>query len=119
MTDDQRRRIRGYTAFRREVWGPENPGGDGEGTRVFDVFCNGVVLLRDLDVYKEAGGDRPLVKTFHRHRANAQGKLKLSFVPVKNYASVYAVEVIDESPQRTSKLILGRGDAFGPQIHLG
>ena len=50
-------------------------------------------------MYKEAGGDRPLVKTFHGLKANAQGKLMLSFVPVKNYASVYAVEVSDESPQ--------------------
>jgi len=85
--------------FAEKFWGLENPGGGGEGTRVFDVFCNGVALLRDLDVYKEAGGNRPLLKTFHGLRANAQGKLLLSFVPVKNYASVYAVEVIDESPQ--------------------
>jgi len=39
------------------------------------------------------------LKTFHGLKANAQGKLLLSFVPVKNYASVYAVEVIDESAQ--------------------
>jgi len=38
-------------------------GGDGEGTRVFDVFCNGVALLRELDVQKEGGGSRPLVRT--------------------------------------------------------
>jgi len=85
--------------FAEKFWGLENPGGGGEGTRVFDVFCNGVALLRDVDVYKEAGGNRPLLKTFHGLRANAQGKLMLSFVPVKNYASVYAVEVIDETPQ--------------------
>jgi hypothetical protein len=85
--------------FAEKFWGLENPGGGGEGTRVFDVFCNGVAVLRDLDVYKEAGGNRPLLKTFHGLKANAQGKLLLSFVPVKNYASVYAVEVIDESSQ--------------------
>ena len=84
--------------FAEKFWGLENPGGDGEGSRVFDVYCNGVALLRDLDIYKEAGGNRPLLKTFHGLKANAQGKLMLSFVPVKNYASVYAVEVIDESP---------------------
>jgi hypothetical protein len=84
--------------FAEKFWGLENPGGGGEGTRVFDVYCNGVALLRDLDIYKEAGGSRPLLKTFHGLKANAQGKLMLSFVPVRNYASVYAVEVIDESP---------------------
>ncbi len=83
--------------FAEKFWGLENPGGGGEGTRVFDVYCNGVALLRDLDIYKEAGGSHPLVKTFHGLKTNAQGKLMLSFVPVKNYASVYAVEVIDES----------------------
>jgi hypothetical protein len=83
--------------FAEKFWGLENPGGGGEGSRIFDVFYNGVALLRDLDIYKEAGGNRPLLKTFHGLKANAQGKLMLSFVPVKNYASVYAVEVIDES----------------------
>ena len=49
--------------FAEKFWGLENPGGGGEGTRVFDVFCNGVALLRELDVQKEGGGSRPLVRT--------------------------------------------------------
>lgn len=83
--------------FAETYWGLDNPGGGGAGTRVFDVFCNGVALLRNFDIYKEAGGSRALVKTFHGLEPNAQGKLLLSFVPVRNYASVRAIEVIDES----------------------
>ncbi len=80
-------------------FGPDNPGKGGVGSRIFDVDCNGVTLLHDLDIYREVGGDnRPLIKTFHGLRPNAQGKLLLSFVPVVNYASVRAIEVIDESP---------------------
>jgi len=83
--------------FAETYWGLDNPGGGGTGTRVFDVLCNGVALLRNFDIYKDAGGSRALVKTFHGLEPNAQGKLLLSFVPVKNYASIRAIEVVDES----------------------
>jgi hypothetical protein len=83
--------------FAETYWGLDNPGGGGVGTRVFDVFCNGLALLRNFDIYKEAGGSRALVKTFHGLEPNAQGKLLLSFVPVRNYASIRAIEVVDES----------------------
>ncbi len=83
--------------FSENYWGRENPGGGGAGSRIFDVLCNGVALLRNFDVYKEAGANRPIVKTFHRLKPTAQGKLELSFVPVHNYASLYAIEVVDET----------------------
>lgn len=83
--------------FAETYWGFDNPGGGGVGTRIFDVFCNGMALLRNFDIYKEAGGSRALVKTFHGMEPNAQGKLLLSFVPVRNYASIRAIEVVDES----------------------
>jgi Malectin domain len=70
----------------------------GVGSRVFDVFCNGTALLRNFDIFKEAGG--PLVardKTFHNLEPDSQGKLDLSFVPVMDYACVNAIEVEDES----------------------
>lgn len=69
----------------------------GAGSRVFDVYCNGTTLLKNFDIFKEAGG--PLVtrdKTFHNLQPDAQGKLTLSFVPVQDYASVNAIEVEDE-----------------------
>ena len=90
-----------YTATLRfcETWfGPKKPAGGGAGFRVFDVYMNGAALLRNFDIYKEAGGeDRPLDKVFHSLEPNAQGKLVFSFVPVKNYACVNAIEVLDEA----------------------
>ena len=85
--------------FDETYFGSADPGKGGVGSRLFDVDCNGVALLRNFDIFKEAGGDnRAVVQTFHGLRPNAQGKLLLSFVPVKNYASVRAIEVVDESP---------------------
>jgi hypothetical protein len=78
-------------------WGPENPGGGGAGSRVFDVFCNGEALVRNFDIYRETGAGRALVERFRGLKPNAQGKLTLAFVPEKNYASVYAIEVVDSS----------------------
>ena len=84
--------------FAETYFGPENAGFGGEASRVFDVCCNGVALLRDFDIYREAGGaNRALRKTFHGLVPSAAGKLTLSFVPSKNYALVNAIEVNDES----------------------
>ncbi|MGA8086279.1 MAG: malectin domain-containing carbohydrate-binding protein [Terracidiphilus sp.] len=69
----------------------------GVGCRVFDVTCNGVVLLQDFDIVQAAGGAfRPVVREFHGLHPNGQGKLLLSFSPKANYAEVRAIEVIDE-----------------------
>jgi len=83
--------------FAEKYWGVGNQGGGGEGNRLFDVFCNGAVLLRNFDILKEAGPQHGLVKTFHGLIPNAQGKLVVTFVPVKDYASLYALEVVDET----------------------
>jgi hypothetical protein len=69
----------------------------GVGSRSFDVFCNGEALIRHLDVFKEGGGpNREVVKTFHSLTPNAQGKLNLSFVPIKGPATISAIEVVPE-----------------------
>lgn len=83
--------------FAEEYFGQGGPGGGGPGSRLFDIFCNGTALARNFDILKEAGMNHELVKTFHGLTPNAQGKLGLSFVPVRNYASLYALEVVDES----------------------
>ena len=86
-----------YLYMSEEYWGPGNPGGGGEGTRVFSVYCNGTQLLRNFDLFKEAGIDYGVVRAFHHLKPNAQGKLTLSFEPEHDYASLYALEVIDEA----------------------
>lgn len=84
--------------FAETYFGPHNTGGGGVGSRIFDVYCNGTALLRNFDVYKQAGAEnRALEETFSGLRPNAQGKLLLHFVPIVNYASVNAIEVTDES----------------------
>lgn len=70
----------------------------GEGCRVFDVTCNGVMLLQNFDIFQAArGAFRPIIREFHGLHPNGQGKLLLSFLPQVNYAEVRAVEVIDEA----------------------
>lgn len=61
------------------------------------VGVHSTALLRNFDIFKEAGGeDRPIRKVFHSLQPNAQGKLVFSFVPVRNYACINAIEVVDE-----------------------
>ena len=85
--------------FAETYFGEANAGFGGVGSRLFDVYCNGVALLRNFDIFKEAGGaNRAAIKTFHGLEPNAQNLLVLSFVPRENYAEVNAIEVVDESP---------------------
>ena len=71
---------------------------NGVGCRVFDVTCNGVTLLQDFDIFREApGAFKPVIREFHGLHPNGQGKLQLSFSPKVNYAEVRAIEVIDET----------------------
>jgi hypothetical protein len=56
-----------------------------------------VALLRNFDIFNAAGGPFTAVeKTFDNLEPNAEGKLVLAFVPVKDYASVTALEVVSE-----------------------
>ena len=86
--------------FLESFFSPLIPDADcrGAGCRVFDVTCNGVLLLQDFDILQAASGAfRPVVREFHGLHPNGQGKLLLSFSPKVNYAEVRAIEVIDEA----------------------
>ncbi|HEX5481463.1 MAG TPA: malectin domain-containing carbohydrate-binding protein [Terriglobia bacterium] len=84
--------------FAETYFGPNNPGSGGARSRLFDIDCNGVALVRGLDVFKQSGGpDRALERTFRGLQPNAQGKLIFRFVPVENYACLNAIKVVDES----------------------
>jgi hypothetical protein len=89
-----------YTAilhFSETYHGPSNPGGGGTGSRVFDVYFNGVALLKELDIFKETGGaNRALRREFHGLKPNALGKLVFTFQPIRNYPCVNAIEIIPE-----------------------
>jgi len=64
--------------------------------RVFNVFCNGRTILPKLNILKEVGENRPLVRKVRNLEPNAQGKLLLEFVPITRYATVSAIEVVPE-----------------------
>jgi len=79
-------------------YGKHNTGTGGPGSRVFDVYCNGVALMKGFDIIKEAGGEgRPIDRSFSAIRPNAQGKIILTFVPVAGMACVNGIEVVDDS----------------------
>ncbi|HTT63639.1 MAG TPA: malectin domain-containing carbohydrate-binding protein [Bryobacteraceae bacterium] len=89
-----------YTAtmyFAETYWGKENEGGGGPGQRIFDIYCDGSTLLRNFDILKEVGPNHALIKRFRGLRPTPQGKLNIDFVPAANYASVFAIEIEDES----------------------
>ena len=89
----------GVTFYFAEAWfGADTPAGGGVGSRLFDILCNGVALRRGFDIFKEAhGGERGIAWTAHGLEPDAQGKLDIALTPVRNYAAVNAVEVLDES----------------------
>lgn len=91
-------RYRVTLKFSEGHYGKRNAGASEPGGRVFDVYCNGVALLRGFDIMKEAGGEgRPIDRNFSGIRPNAQGKILLTFVPVRGMACVNGIEVVDES----------------------
>jgi Malectin domain len=88
-----------HFAARHRGWDqPLEPGGSGSARveHVFSVFCNGKAILENFDLAKEARGADVVVRKAEGLEPNAQGKLLLDFVPVKGYASVTGIEVVEE-----------------------
>jgi len=84
------------TLFFSEPWfGQYNGSTGGVGSRVFDVSCNGALLMKNFDIMAE-GGSNPVVKTFDNIEANPRGRIELSFLPVVNYPLLNAIEVVPE-----------------------
>jgi len=81
--------------FMEHWFGVQNGGIGGVGSRVFDVSCNGSMLLRGFDISREAGSE-PLVKSFQHIEPTPQGKIEIYFTPAVNYPSISAIEIIPE-----------------------
>jgi hypothetical protein len=81
--------------FMEHWFGLQNGSIGGVGSRVFDVSCNGSMLLKGFDIFREAGS-APLVKTFQHIEPTPQGKIEIYFTPAVNYPSISAIEVIPE-----------------------
>lgn len=90
--------------YRLTLWMAEQyfgyPESSATAYRLFDVWANGNTLLRSFHLLREAGGSgRAVRKTFSGLRTDAYGAIRLSFVPVRNYALINALELIDEGPE--------------------
>ena len=72
------------------------PAGDGHDGHVFNVFCNGKVLLENFNLPHEAKQTDIVIRKFAGLEPNAQGKLLLEFVPVEGYASVAGIQVVPQ-----------------------
>jgi len=94
---DARSRYTLVLHFAELYWIPDPSGKIGPGSRVFRVYCNGTTLLDNFDIFKEVGSLHALTKTFNHVRPTPEGKLDLTFDPLVNYATISAIEVIDES----------------------
>lgn len=81
--------------FMEHWFGAKNGGIGGVGSRVFDVSCNGSMLLKGFDIFREVGSE-PLVKSFPHIEPTPQGKIEIYFTPAVNYPSISAIEVIPE-----------------------
>jgi hypothetical protein len=80
----------------RDPWFRNDNGGiGGPGSRVFDVACNGTLLLKNFDILAE-GDSKPVLKSFEHVQASAEGRIELYFMPVVNYAAISAIEILPE-----------------------
>jgi len=81
--------------FAETVYGPENSGGGGEGSRTMTVTANGQPLLRDFDVLADAGGERTAeIRVFHDISPASDGQLHLNFSGITGSAMLSAIEVL-------------------------
>ena len=60
------------------------------------MFCNGRAIVSHLNIANEVGSNQPLVRKVTGLEPNAQGKLLLEFVPLSQYATVSAMEIVAE-----------------------
>ena len=82
--------------FAETFYGPHNRGKGGPGSRIFNVYCSGLALLRNFEIFKEAGENRAIEKVFHGIVPNAQGRIDVTFEPVLEYALVQGIEILPE-----------------------
>lgn len=75
---------------------PASNSNNSSAVRLFNVFCNRKLILREVNLLEQAGEGRPLVRRISGLEPDAQGELLLEFVPVRYYATVTAIEVVPQ-----------------------
>ncbi|MBP1224157.1 malectin domain-containing carbohydrate-binding protein [Flavobacterium sp. 1355] len=101
-----------------EPWYGTGGGMDCKGWRLFDVAINENVVLKDFDIWSEAGHDKALKKTFLVKSKN--GKIVISFPNVKAGQAIISAIAIgtkkrfekpaDQSPKNIQNLVLDSYD---------
>ena len=88
--------------FAETIYGAENTGVGGEGSRLLTVRANGKPLLEHFDVFADAGGgDIADVRVFPDVQRASDGKLHLEFAgEAGGEATVSAVEILPGVPGR-------------------
>ncbi len=85
----------GFAENFHTIWDPT----PGKGARLFNVNINGVLDLRDFDVFAKAGGAlNAIVRTFRDVDPTPQDKIVITFEPVTESAIVNTVEITDQGP---------------------
>lgn len=85
-----------YFVVRHGEWPPGTGMNEQAAKHVFNVFCNGKVLLQNFDLAREARTNDVVIRRIQGVEPNAQGKLLLTFVPTAGYATVTAIEVAQQ-----------------------
>lgn len=84
-----------------EPWWGTDRNMDCEGFRVFDVAVSGDVVLKDLDIWKEAGHDSVLKKTVKAHSRN--GVVEIHFPNIAaGQALISAIAIASENKSITA-----------------
>lgn len=81
-----------------EPWYGIGGGMDCTGWRVFNVAVNGKIVLKDLDIWKEAGVDNALKKTINVHVTG--GQLEISFPHVAAGEAIISAIAISTKDQK-------------------
>ncbi|RPJ54568.1 MAG: hypothetical protein EHM23_28675 [Acidobacteria bacterium] len=83
--------------FAETYFGAGNPGEGSKSERLFNVLCNGQILLKDFSIVQASGGaNRALIRAFEHIEPSPQGKMVLDFVPVRDYACINTIQVVSE-----------------------
>jgi hypothetical protein len=88
-----------YFAVRHGDWdeSPSQYGVNGAPVaHIFDVSCNGIMLLKNFDLVREARQTDVVIRKASGLEPNAQGKLLFNFIPVEGYATVSGIEVLPQ-----------------------
>jgi Malectin domain/Legume lectin domain/Fibronectin type III domain len=66
---------------------------DAAGARVFNVAINGTQVLRNFDIWSEAGGENIALAETFAARASARGTITITFTSVVNNSMVNGIEI--------------------------